>query len=220
MLECKFMSLRLHRNSLVAVICLSLAVLGTALGFAYSTSLGGGSCTAGEAEQNGERMGVEYGELDEVARVIHRNSKRVALVDAYGLARLILDESSNSGLDPMLVLAVIKAESGFSANAVSGKGAVGLMQLMPSTARFVAESVGIDYQGRHSLHDPLVNVKFGIRYLGMLNERYGSVERALVAYNFGPNRAIVRRVDIKRPPSYVRRVLRYKTELTSEGSQI
>ena len=80
-----------------------------------------------------------------------------------------------------LVESVIRQESGFQANAVSPKGAVGLMQLMPATAR----QLGVDPR------DPAQNVEAGTRYLTALLKKYEShpdeqVVRALAAYNAGP----------------------------------
>jgi soluble lytic murein transglycosylase-like protein len=87
-----------------------------------------------------------------------------AAADKYGLPRL-------------LVRSVMAAESGFQADAVSPKGAIGLMQLMPSTA----QDLGADP------HDPAQNVDAGVRYLRDLLNRYdGGLWRALAAYNAGP----------------------------------
>jgi soluble lytic murein transglycosylase-like protein len=105
------------------------------------------------------------------------------------------------GLPPHLVRSVMKAESGLQPQAVSPKGAVGLMQLMPSTAR----TLGADP------HDPAQNVDAGTRYLRALLEKYGGALRhALAAYNAGPA-AVERYSGV--PPfaetmDYIRRVER------------
>jgi hypothetical protein len=81
------------------------------------------------------------------------------------------------GLPRRLVRSVMQAESGFAAQAVSPKGAIGLMQLMPATA----QSLGADP------HDPAANVDAGARYLRELLEKYnGGLRHALAAYNAGP----------------------------------
>jgi soluble lytic murein transglycosylase len=105
-------------------------------------------------------------------------------------------------LQPALVKAVIAAESNFDPQAVSRAGAQGLMQLMPATA----EELGIQDPLR-----PVQNVRGGTRYLRLMIDRYGDLERALAAYNAGPT-AVDRYGGV--PPyretrDYVKRVLTY-----------
>jgi len=81
-------------------------------------------------------------------------------------------------LDTELVLRVIEAESGGDPRAVSPKGAMGLMQLMPDTARALGVS---------DPFDPVQNIEGGVRYLSHLMERFGDPRLALAAYNAGPS---------------------------------
>ena len=111
------------------------------------------------------------------------------------------------GLDPELVIAVVSVESGFRPQAVSPKGAQGLMQLMPKTA----ESLGVA-----DAFDPEQNLDGGARHLGQLLALYdGDVERALAAYNAGEG-AVHRHHGV--PPyretrAYVKKVLeRYRAQ--------
>jgi hypothetical protein len=91
--------------------------------------------------------------------------------------RLADQAARKYGLPSSLVRSVMKAESGFQVRAVSPKGALGLMQLMPGTA----QSLGADPR------DPAQNVDAGARYLRALLEKYGGgLRRALAAYNAGP----------------------------------
>ncbi|MCX7925431.1 MAG: lytic transglycosylase domain-containing protein [Fimbriimonadales bacterium] len=80
-------------------------------------------------------------------------------------------------LDTALVLRVIEAESGGDPRAVSPKGAIGLMQLMPETARALGVS---------DPFDPVQNIEGGVRYLSHLLQRFGDLRLALAAYNAGP----------------------------------
>ena len=91
---------------------------------------------------------------------------------------LIDKASANFGVASSLVKAVVKAESGFNERAVSGAGAIGLMQLMPGTAR----SLGVV-----DPYDPEQNIDAGVDYLSRQLERFDSVPLALAAYNAGPN---------------------------------
>ena len=86
------------------------------------------------------------------------------------------------GVDKALVFAVIKTESSFNKDAVSNKGAVGLMQLKPSTAEYVAKKIGVS---EYSLLDARDNIRLGVYYLKMLLIRFRDEKTALCAYNAG-----------------------------------
>jgi len=102
-----------------------------------------------------------------------RPADRRALYDG-----IISQKAEKYRVDPSLVRAVIAAESNFNASAVSQKGAIGLMQLMPSTA--------LD-MGTADPFDPADNIEGGVRYLSALLEKFGGdLELALAAYNAGP----------------------------------
>jgi soluble lytic murein transglycosylase len=93
-----------------------------------------------------------------------------------------------NGLDPTLVAALICQESTFDADAISPSGAHGLMQIMPVTGRQIARERGLRFHTR-DLHEPSLNLDFGTYYLAQLLARYNQrPERALAAYNAGPNR--------------------------------
>lgn len=94
-------------------------------------------------------------------------------------------EAARYDLDPALVAAVIQTESGFVPDSRSSAGAVGLMQLLPETARFVATQPDRPSPSPENLEDPAVNVAYGARYLRYLIDRYGTVPLALAAYNGG-----------------------------------
>jgi soluble lytic murein transglycosylase len=90
-------------------------------------------------------------------------------------------------LDPALVAAMIYAESRFDPNVRSAAGAIGLMQILPETGRFIARSTGGEGFVVADLRDPDINVRYGTWLLTHLLERYdGDVETALAAYHAGP----------------------------------
>ncbi len=94
----------------------------------------------------------------------------------------VVSFSKKYGFEPALVFALIRVESGFDPNAVSPAGAVGLLQVMPSTYKWLREKYGIE----GDLTDPASNIEIGLFYLKYLLERYGDLEEALMAYNVGP----------------------------------
>ncbi len=116
---------------------------------------------------------------------------------------IIADTSARYGIDPKLVRAVVKAESDFDAHAVSRKGAQGLMQLMPETAKLMGVS---------DIHDPEKNIEGGIRKLSSLLKMFDwNLHLALAAYNAGES-TVLKYGDI--PPysetrNYVKKVLYY-----------
>lgn len=112
------------------------------------------------------------------------------------LAVSIVREAERNNLDPLLVVALIRCESSFNNYAVSGVGAMGLMQVMPDTGKYLADKAGYRL-GRHTnLFDFETNVNLGTAYLADLINRFGSVEGALVAYNAGPG--LARRILAKK----------------------
>lgn len=94
--------------------------------------------------------------------------------------------SSRTGVDPYLLAAIIREESRFDPQALSGAGAYGLMQLMPETARTVAGSLGLLPPDRSALADPGTNVLLGAAVLKAELARFGRIDLALAAYNAGP----------------------------------
>jgi len=91
-----------------------------------------------------------------------------------------------TGLDPWLIAGVARQESGFVAHAKSPRGAIGVLQLLPSTARLHARALGLGSQP--DLRDPEINLRLGARELSALMRRFGAVEPALAAYNGGLTR--------------------------------
>ena len=101
----------------------------------------------------------------------------------YG--HIVAGHAKNYDLDPALLAAVIYRESKFDADAVSDSGAVGLMQLLPETAKGIAQYTGGAKFRVDDLYDPELNVRYGSFYLRRLLRKYGDVELALAAYNAG-----------------------------------
>ena len=90
------------------------------------------------------------------------------------------------GVDPWLLAAIARQESTFSAHAVSPRGAIGVVQLLPSTARAHSRALGIG--SNPDLYDPVLNLRLGARELGVLLRKFDAIEPALAAYNAGETR--------------------------------
>lgn len=150
--------------------------------------------------------------------VANANSERLVryLVNHPNLPKvqpLIQSAATRHGVDPALVKAVMAAESGFNPQALSPKGAVGLMQVIPDTgARFgvVADAKRTVEQ---KLFDPSINISAGVRYLSQLSRMFpGRIDLVLAAYNAGEG--TVQRYRNQIPPypetqDYVKKVLQF-----------
>ena len=102
----------------------------------------------------------------------------------------IEDATRKYDLDPAFVYGLVRQESRFVSDIVSAAGAVGLMQLMPPTARWVARKTGRTSRGGVNLEDPALNAQLGAYYLRYVMDRLGRLPvLAAAAYNAGPNRA-------------------------------
>ena len=137
--------------------------------------------------------GAEPSEAPDQALMKTRLFKR--LVDHPNVVRYaqMIDAAAlRHGLDPQLVKAVIAVESGFEASAVSDKGAVGLMQILPSTGERYGVRADRGRTVDAKLADPVLNLEIGTRYLADLRRMFANrPDLALAAYNAGEN-AVVR----------------------------
>jgi hypothetical protein len=143
-------------------------------------------------------------DLPAVEKPPERTTKQTASVP---IDQIITQASEIYGIEPALIRAVIKAESNFDPRATSPVGAMGLMQLMPETARDL---------GVKEPYDPEENIMAGTRYLGILLDRYdGNIPLALAGYNWGMGN--VERHPGKLPQetrTYISRVNQYYRDAT------
>lgn len=129
--------------------------------------------------------GIESYIFDQVSRglpSVWKDSAR-SVTDA------IIGEANKSGLDPLFVLAVITRESRLKPEARGRHGEIGLMQLRPCTAEWIAKKTGIEWHGEESLLDPVENIRLGVTYIGHLRKRFDRHSLFYIsAYNMGPGK--------------------------------
>lgn len=141
-----------------------------------------------------------------LASALRECSNRLAHQQRWSLARIIHEESEQRGWDPLFIAALVQVESGCKPTAVGG-GAIGLTQMLPSTAREVSRRAGVTWRGPRMLTEPAVSVQLGLHYLDELEEMFDDPYKAVAAYNMGP--APVMRMSSHRAKStrYVRKIL-------------
>lgn len=130
-------------------------------------------------------------ELHQIAKSINTFCPNLEKSQALHYAKIVSKESKVYGYDWELIVAIMKAESNFDIQAKSNKGAVGLMQLMPNTAEWISPKIKIEYSGVDSLYNPEYNVKLGVHYLSMMQNKFGDLDKALIAYNKGPKKLMI-----------------------------
>ena len=183
----------------LGVILTGVAVETTAEGFPVVDVVRG-------ASSDSHPYSLSLGEVEAVftTRLRGRGRDKIALLSQHFVELCQLYH-----FDPAFVLSLIQKESGFRTNALSKVGAVGLMQVMPVTADYIAERFGIEeYRHPGDLRDPFINLTLGVTYLAYLRDQFRHSQRFLAAYNLGPT--TVRRM-VERGAFRVDRVRRYVT---------
>lgn len=124
---------------------------------------------------------------------------------AFDIARAVIVEANHHGMDPMFLLAVIKTESKFDLEARGSHGEIGLMQVLPSTAAWIAPQAGIPAQ--FDLTDPAINIRIGATYFAQLRRSFGGrTPRYVGAYNMGSlnvRRLLASNIEPREYPSKV-----------------
>ena len=149
----------------------------------------------------------EFKKREHIRTIVYNNFKGIPFIERGKLFEVIYEQSQKMGIDPYLTLSIIATESSFRKNVISWAGAYGLMQIKVITAQEVAEELGIVWEGKETLFDPVVNITLGLRYLANMMKRFGNMSDALTAYNYGPQYVVsCLRNDRELPDKYVKKI--------------
>ena len=143
---------------------------------------------------------------------------------ARAISQTILEQSQEYGFDPVFLMAVIENESGFNPETIGTHGEIGLMQILPNTAQWIAHKFNLPWTGPQSLKNPVTNIILGSAYLAYLREKFKFQSQLyLAAYNMGSknvHRALARQVMPREYPTRVmRKYVGFYTELHSTHQQ-
>jgi soluble lytic murein transglycosylase-like protein len=129
------------------------------------------------------------GSFNTIVREISDMKPRLSKSTVVSYAKSVLIASEKYGIDPVLILAVIREESNFNTYAVSYADAVGLMQIIPPTGKHLAKTYHVKWEGVDTLTNSRINILLGTAYLKeLLGQFDNNVHDALTAYNMGPAR--------------------------------
>ncbi len=119
-------------------------------------------------------------------KVWNSDAVQMRFVYMWDYQQDIITYSEKNNIDPFLVAAIIKNESNFKHKAVSGVGAVGLMQIMPETGRWIAEQMGLENYKDSDLYQTKTNIRMGCWYVGELDHEFKhNMTLLMIAYNAG-----------------------------------
>lgn len=129
--------------------------------------------------------------------------------NSRSLANAIVRESDRRGFDPIFILAVIQNESRFNPEMRGSHTEIGLMQIKPATAQWIAKKMGLKYSGEKALFDPIQNIRIGIAFMSLLREQFEADSPLYIsAYNLGARRVRQIVADDRTPREYVQAVMK------------
>jgi soluble lytic murein transglycosylase len=218
---------------MVAALAVGMFIFGVGAPRAAGTNF---SPTSGRAAELKTQLAETRAALDEARKTLaetteanlYQEALELGIVDAVKQTKLparqqrriaiaIVREAKKNELDPLLVVALIRAESSFNNYAVSNVGAMGLMQVMPATGEWLAKKNGYSLGRKQHLFDSELNLELGTQYLASLISSFKSLEDALVAYNAGPSNA---RKIIKNAQAREKFVRGYPRKVVSEFQRL
>ncbi len=124
------------------------------------------------------------------------------------ISKTIIEEANKYNMDPLFLVSVIKLESSFNPNAIGGVGEIGLMQIRPSTAKWLNDTYNV--VKKVDLKDPLINIKLGAYFLNKLRSNFDNNSRYYIsAYNMGASKVRSKVKKNVHPKVYVNHVMKH-----------
>ncbi len=167
-----------------------------------------GKAYTGSAAQAVEHVSSSLGMA--IFNDVYRNLPKKYKNSAVALSTTILKEAERYEIDPVFVVAVIKTESSFNPIAVGRHGEIGLMQIKPDTAKWIAEKSNIPWKGPKTLENPSMNVRIGMAYFNYLRDSFdGQANKYVAAYNMGALNVRRKFSAGESPKEYATRVMKH-----------
>jgi soluble lytic murein transglycosylase len=145
--------------------------------------------------------------LEKIERALPLHSD----LEIHSIANTVISEANKFGFDPLFILAMIEQESHIQPDMLGSAGEIGLMQVLPDTAKWIAKKNKMKFVTKKQLMDPVFNIKIGIRYLAWLNNKFPHASHSVAAYNMGAKNVYKLLKKNKQPEVYFGNVVkRYK----------
>jgi len=164
------MRFRSQRNTLIILLILIIVITFSA----YTIAFASGS-------ENKQKKAI----TNEIIQYLKSKKIRSSDEKLKKIATSVYEEAKEYEIDYRLVLAVMKVESNFKSDAISKKGARGLLQVKPSLAKHVSKETGVSIKSPKCLEEPEKNIRIGVSHLSWLMDKFENLNTALHAYNAG-----------------------------------
>lgn len=202
---------RAHQESADESLSLSDTQRQTRLSHAHELL---GKYYKGSSVQSGERVNkinskIYLWTLERLPKKYKKQYKKIA--------QAVIDQGAKYQFDPVFLLSVIQNESKFDPNRLGSLDEIGLMQIRPSTAKWITEKFDLKFKGDASLHDPIENIKIGAAYMNYLRNRFDSHAQLYIsAYNMGKRNVDHALKNNVWPKDYANAVMRFYIDFYSE----
>ena len=166
---------------------------------------------------------------DNIAEFVNKSTKNLLPKSqkkvSHEIATAIMHESEHYGFDPIFLMAVIQNESSFNPKMKGSAGEIGLMQIKPDTAEWIAKTYKLEYKGAESLFNPAINIRIGAAFMNKLRNQFAAKSGLyLSAYNAGAKKVRMMVSEKNTPTAYAMAVMKryfaiYSALGTETGTQ-